>query len=185
MHVIAGSARGCKLKAPEGMDTRPITSKIKESLFNIWQMKVVDASFLDLFSGSGSVGIEALSRGASRVVFVEKNRKAINIINDNLKYCHFDRGVEVYQDDVFNRILKLQNDGSKFDIIYLDPPFTVDEIFYPVMEEVSKANILENDGVLAIRTTKEKVMLDEFNNLVKFREKRYGLSTMHFYKYKD
>lgn len=181
MRVIAGTAKGRSLIAPKGMDTRPITSKIKESLFNIWQMQIADADFLDLFAGSGSMGIEALSRGAKKVVFVEKDRRAINVIKKNLSVCNFNDKYEIYQDDVFKRITSLKK-HCVFDIIYLDPPFTVDEIFLPVLELLSDAEILADEGIIAIRTKKEKEMPDAIGLLQKVRLKNYGLSTIHFYK---
>ena len=96
MRVIAGTAKGRVLFAPKGIGTRPILSMIKESLFNIWQEQVKSARFLDLFAGSGSIGIEALSRGAKEVVFVEKNRSAVSIIRKNLALCQFQTGWSVY-----------------------------------------------------------------------------------------
>lgn len=127
MRVIAGKAKGHPLAAPGGMNTRPITDKIKGALFNSWQLQIVDSKFLDIFAGSGSMGIEAISRGAEKVVFVEKNRGAVDIIKKNLTACKFTNGYKVYKDDVFHRIECLKTEGEQFDIIYLDPPFTVDE----------------------------------------------------------
>ena len=104
MRVIAGTAKGRRLYAPKGMGTRPITAKIKEALFNIWQDRISGSDFLDLFAGSGSIGIEALSRGADHVVFVDKSRKAVETIKKNLEICGFRSGYDIYQDDVFRRI---------------------------------------------------------------------------------
>lgn len=181
MRVIAGTAKGRRLIAPEGIDTRPVTSKIKEALFSIWQMEIADAKFLDLFAGSGSIGIEAMSRGAEKVVFVEKDWRAVNVIKQNLSICKFKEGCQVYRDDVFRRIERLKEDGDTFDIIYLDPPFTVDEIFLPVLEALSRGEILADEGVIAIRTKKKKEMPDAIGVLKKFKEKTYGLSSVHFY----
>lgn len=182
VRVIAGTAKGRSLIAPKGMDTRPITSKIKEALFNILQMQIAGANFLDLFSGSGSMGIEALSRGAKKVVFVEKDRKAIDVIRKNLASCKFTDGYEVYQDDVFKRIGWLAENGYRFDIIYLDPPFTVDEIFLPVMECLSNARLLDKDGCIAIRTRREKEMPEKIGVLRRFKLKNYGISSVHFFR---
>lgn len=181
MRVIAGTAKGRSLSAPPGLNTRPITSKIKAALFSIWQTRLNGARLLDLFSGSGSIGIEALSRGASSVVFVERDKKAIEVIRSNLALCKFTSGFEIYQDDVFNRIKKLNELDYKFDIIYLDPPFTVDEVFLPVMQALADNDILAPDGIIAIRTLKTKSMPDSFGRLTKFKLKNYGLSNVHFY----
>ncbi len=182
MNVIAGSAKGRALIAPEGMDTRPITAKIKAALFSSWQLILPGCAFLDLFSGSGSMGIEARSRGAESVVFVEQSPKAIAVIQTNIRNCRFDTGCEVCQDDVFHRIDVLKTQGRTFDIIYLDPPFTVDSIFHPVMEALSDAALLAEDGIIVIRTLKEKEMPDAVGVLEKVRLKSYGISSLHTYR---
>ena len=184
MRVIAGKAKGRALVAPEGFDTRPITAMMKEALFSMWQFRIQDADFLALFEGSGSMGIEAISRGARRAVFVEMNQKAIDVIKQNVKTCKFTEEAVIYKDDVFRRIEWLKNNGESFDIIYLDPPFTVDEIFHPVLEAVTGAGILKEDGIIAIRTLKEKDMPEEINNLKKYKFKVYGISAIHFYREK-
>ncbi len=161
MRVIAGKAKGHSLIAPDGLNTRPITDKIKEALFSSWQMKLDKAHFLDLFAGSGSMGIEAMSRGAEKVVFVEKDCKAIEIIKKNLSSCKFTDRYTIFKDDVFHRIECLKSEGEQFDIIYLDPPFTVDSIFMPVMETLSDGKLLREDGIIVIRTGKEKEMPDK------------------------
>ena len=185
MRVVSGKARGKKLIAPEGMDTRPITAMMKEALFSMWQFKIMNCSFLDLFAGSGSMGIEAISRGASHVVFVEKSKKAMDVIKTNLKNCNFKENFVCYLDDVFNRVNLLSVKKEKFDIIYMDPPFTVDEIFIPVLECVAEADILNEDGILAIRSLKEKQLPEEVFGLVKYKIKTYGISTIHFYCHKE
>lgn len=184
MRVISGSAKGRTIQAPEGLDTRPVTDKIRQSLFNIWQFDIPGCRFLDLFSGSGSMGIEALSRGADRVVMVEKSPKAVSVIKQNLANLHLKKGV-VLQDDVFAAVDRLDKKGETFDIIYLDPPYTVDEIFVPVLEKMGSLDLLDKDGMLVIRTRKEKELPDETGNLIKFREKVYGISKAHFYRRKD
>ena len=186
MRVISGIARGKKLEAPEGLHTRPVTDQIKQAIFNSWQFKVAESSFLDLFAGSGSMGIEAISRGASYTIFVDNDTHAINIINKNLKSCPFDsKKYKVIQADVFQVIQQLDSQKKQFDIIYLDPPYTVDEIFIPVMEAMGNSNLLEENGILAIRTKKEKELPDQFGHLIKTKQKKYGISMVHYYKNKD
>lgn len=182
MRIIAGTARSRRIVAPEGLHTRPVTDKIRESLFNMWQADIYDAEFLDLFSGSGCMGLEALSRGAANVVMIDNSKEAIACIRQNLKSTDLGRlPHEVCQEDVFGAIKRLDARGARFDIIYVDPPFTVDEIFYPVMDALASAHILAEDGLIAIRTLKEKDMPLLFGTLEKYREKNYGLSTVHFY----
>lgn len=181
MRVIAGTAKGHPLIAPKGMDTRPITARIKEALFSIWQMRIAGSRFLDLFAGSGSIGIEALSRGAKKVVFVEQSQKAIEIIRRNLAACHLEAGYEIYRDDVFRRLPRLTEAEDVFDLIYLDPPFTVKGIFVPVMEALSNAAILAHNGIVAIRTPREMELPDRIINLTKTKLKQYGISCVHFF----
>lgn len=181
--MIAGKAKGRLLVAPKGLSTRPITAVIKEALFNILQTQIVGSRFLDLFAGSGSIGIEAISRGAENVVFVEKEQNAINTIKKNLAACKFQNGYEIYRDDVFRRIKRLDDNGYMFDIIYLDPPFTEDKIFLPVMETLSNTNLIAKGGIIVIRTRKEKRMPDTINALYKCKFKNYGLSNLYFYSH--
>lgn len=186
MRIIAGIARGRKIEAPEGINTRPVTDKIKESLFNMWQMGIVDSVFLDLFSGSGSMGLEALSRGARKAIMVDSSTDAVKVIKNNLKNTKLDQlDHQVVQADVFKQITKLSDDKVLFDIIYADPPFTVDEIFHPLMESLGAVDILQKDGILAVRTLKEKKLHDTYGNLVKYKEKFYGISCVHFYELKE
>lgn len=122
MRVIAGSARSLRLKTLDGMETRPTTDRIKETLFNIIGPSVYDSIFLDLFSGSGGIGIEALSRGAREAVFVEKNPKAMSCIKDNLKFTRLGAKAVTMTGDVMDALYRLEGD-KVFDIIFMDPPY--------------------------------------------------------------
>ena len=185
MRVISGKAKGKKLLAPEGLHTRPVTDQIKQAIFNSWQFRVQDSYFLDLFSGSGSMGIEAISRDAKKTIFVDNDNEAISIINKNLQACHFDKSsYQVYKDDAFKVVERLENQKIQFDIIYLDPPYTVDEIFIPIMEALGNTHLLKEDGILAIRTKKEKELPDTFHYLEKTKMKKYGISMVHYYQVK-
>ena len=122
MRVIAGKARRLPLKTIEGLDTRPTTDRIKETLFNILQNDLSDIRFLDIFSGSGGIGIEALSRGASEAYFIENNRAAAACIKENLKFTHLDAQATLLQCDVLAGLGRLE--GQKpFQIIFMDPPY--------------------------------------------------------------
>lgn len=123
MRVIAGSARRRNLVTPSGDKTRPTTDRIKETLFNILQSEIYDARFLDLFSGSGGIGIEALSRGGSQSVFVENGREAILCIKTNLKNTGFLEQSQVMAMDVMQALRRLDQLGQPFDIIFMDPPY--------------------------------------------------------------
>ena len=120
MRVIAGTARSLPLKTPEGMDTRPTTDRIKETLFNMLQTKIGGSVFVDLFSGSGGIGIEAISRGANKAYFVEYDKKALACIKDNLNFTKFNDKAMVISADVCSAIDRINEEA---DIIFMDPPY--------------------------------------------------------------
>ncbi len=122
MRIIGGTARSLPLKTPEGMDTRPTTDRTKETLFNILGADVCETVFLDLFAGSGSVGLEAVSRGAKRAVFVDRSRKAVACIRENIHFTGFDLRCDVICADVLAALKELEGRGV-FDIIFMDPPY--------------------------------------------------------------
>ena len=140
MRVIAGSARRTQLKTLEGMDTRPTTDRIKETLFNMIAPYLYDSIFLDLFAGSGGIGIEALSRGAMEAVFVEKNPKAMACVKENLQKTHFERKGMTMQMDVMTALYKLEGE-KQFDYIFMDPPYNHDT-------EAKILNILLDSGLV-------------------------------------
>lgn len=121
MRVIAGTARSLRLKTPEGMDTRPTTDRIKETLFNMLQPYLADAVFIDLYSGSGGIGIEALSRGARHAYFVENNRNAITCITENLQFTRFTDRATVLRQDVLSALPGIHE--KEVDVIFMDPPY--------------------------------------------------------------
>ena len=183
MRVIAGSVKGRRLKAPAGLHTRPVTDMIKEALFNVWGPDIYDAAVLDLFAGSGSVGIEALSRGACKVIFVDNDINAIKIIKENLGNCDFTTGFDILCNDVFKSIDLLSRHGQKFDYIYVDPPFSNPKIFNEIMYVLGNTDILEEDGILVIRAQKQKEMAETFEKLAKYRLSKYGESNLHYYRW--
>lgn len=126
MRVIAGTARHLKLKTVEGLGTRPTTDRIKETLFNMLSFYIERSTFLDLFAGSGGIGIEALSRGAKKAVFAEQNRKAVSCIQDNLEHTHLKDRAQVMARDVMSALRILDEKGEPFDYIFMDPPYGKD-----------------------------------------------------------
>lgn len=125
MRVIAGTARRLKLETPAGRHTRPTSDKIKETLFNMIQQDLYDARFLDLFSGSGGIAIEALSRGAAEAVMVDNDREALRCIRANLAHTHFEEQARVMAMDVIQALRRLDQQGKAFDIIFMDPPYSM------------------------------------------------------------
>lgn len=123
MRVIAGKAKRLKLVTIEGNDTRPTTDRVKETLFNILQPDLPGCRFLDLFAGSGAIGIEALSRGAKEAVFVENGRRVLNCIKDNLQTTRLFSQARVMECDVLSALTRLEREKEPFDIIFMDPPY--------------------------------------------------------------
>jgi len=155
---------------------------IKEALFNVLGPAVADAAFLDLFAGSGSVGLEALSRGARFVVFIDNDINAIKSIKDNLVNCGFTSNYEVYRNDVFRALDMLNRKGSKFDYIYVDPPFTNEAIFDKAIKYLDTVDLLAEDGLIIIRTRRNREMPARLENIAAFRVNHYGESTLHYYR---
>ena len=148
MRIIAGTARSLPLKTIEGKDTRPTTDRIKETLFNIIQMDVPRASFLDLFAGSGAIGLEALSRGAKEAVLVENARAALAVIKDNLAFTKLSSNAVVMEQDVLSAINRLSGKGV-FDIVFMDPPYGKD-YEYDVLNALSHSDIIDKYTIIII-----------------------------------
>ena len=150
MRVIAGSARRLLLKSPEGLDTRPTTDRIKETLFNMLMPNLPDAVFIDLFSGSGGIGIEALSRGANKAYFVENNQKAVACITENLEHTHLSDRAVVLKQDVFAALRGSIRDTA--DIIFLDPPYQ-QEYDRKVLEVLRDAAFVTDDTLIVVEAS--------------------------------
>lgn len=154
MRVIAGKARRLPLVAPSGRDTRPTTDRIKETLFNIIQDEVPDCRFLDLFSGSGGIGIEALSRGAAHAVFVDFGREPLACIRTNLAKTRLQEQATVLPADVSHGISKLEKMGQVFDIVYADPPYQ--KGFEPkILERFAHSPVVRPGGLIILESSLE------------------------------
>ncbi len=147
MRVISGSARGLKLRAPKGIKTRPTTDRIKESFFNIINPYLYECRFLDLFSGSGAIGIEALSRGAQKAVFVDSGRESIEVIRANIEAARLSDRASVVDSDVFAAVSRLGSKNDRFDIIFMDPPYSKG-LVEKTLRAVLNADILVPDGFI-------------------------------------
>ncbi len=150
MRIIAGSARSLKLKTVEGFNTRPTTDKIKETLFNILQGEIFGTYFLDLFSGSGQIGLEALSRGANYCVFIENNKKAFGCVTDNIKSTKFEHSSFAMNMDVISGLRSLEG-KYKFDIVFMDPPYNKG-LEKEVLEYLKESSLLKEDTIIIIET---------------------------------
>ena len=152
MRVIAGSARRLLLKTVEGMDTRPTQDRIKETLFNMINNDVYGASFLDLFAGSGGIGIEALSRGAKEAVFIDNGSKQVACIRENLKTTRLEDKARVLNSDVLSGLKMLERNGRKFDLIFMDPPYDHD-LEKHVLEALKDSSLIDEDTLLIVEAS--------------------------------
>ena len=152
MRVIAGSARRLLLKTIDGMETRPTTDRIKETLFNMLQNDLYGCTFLDLFAGSGGIGIEALSRGAKHAVFVEKNPKAAACIRENLRTTHLEEKATVMNCDVMEALARLEAQKKTFSYIFMDPPY--DHLWEKkVLEAMARTPVLAPEGQIIVEAS--------------------------------
>lgn len=152
MRVIAGTARSLPLKCIQGMDTRPTTDRIKETLFNMLQPEIPGCRFLDLFAGSGAIGIEALSRGAREAVFVENQRKAATCIQENLRFTKLSDRARVLTGDAAGALWQLQGE-QKFDVIFMDPPYN-QGLEQPVLTVLSSSELADKDTIVILENAK-------------------------------
>lgn len=165
MRVIAGKARRTNLITPEGKHTRPTSDRIKETLFNMLQQEVYDTRFLDIFSGSGGIAIEALSRGASEAVMIDNDNEAVRCIKENIKRTHFEDVTRVLKMDAVSALKKLETTGNAFDIIFMDPPYNHD-IEAKILKFLSNSDIVHKDTLIIVETSLEtdiSYMYDIYN----------------------
>lgn len=182
MRVISGSARSLKLKTLEGFDTRPTTDRIKETLFNMIQNDIYGCSFLDLFSGSGGIGIEALSRGATQCVFVDNNPKAVEVINDNLEFTKLKDNAVVLNKPYELAIAMLEDQNYSFDVVFMDPPYDKG-LEKNVLELLKKSVIINNDTIIIVEASLD-TDFDYLDSLgfVLYKEKTYKTNKHLFIK---
>ena len=182
MRIISGKARGTKLYTLDGTATRPTLDRVKESLFNIIQNDIEDSTVLDLFSGSGAIGLEFLSRGAKRAVLCDNSKDAIKIIKQNVQKTHFEENSEIYNMEFTKLIERLQN--QKFDIIYIDPPYATDFIKISI-EKIIEYKLVNENTKIIVETDDETRILNQIEKMdVEITDKRkYGRATIIFLKY--
>ncbi len=179
MRIIAGKKRGTKLYTLEGLDTRPTLDRVKESVFNIIQNDITDSVFVDLFSGSGAIGLEASSRNAKKVYLCEKSKKAIKIIKQNIEKTNSEKQVILYEGDYQEFINNLQ---EKPDIIYIDPPYKTNYAI-KALELLLKKDLLKETTKIIIETDREKELENQITKLRKIYitdKRKYGRASIIF-----
>jgi len=178
MRVIAGTARGVTLKTPDGMATRPTADRVKEAVFSIIHFDLPGAKVLDLFGGTGQLGIEALSRGAGSCVFVDEQRSACMLIRENLNRTKFANCSKVIQGD-YSQFLK--NCTAKFDIILLDPPYA--EVFLEnSLNLITEIDILESGGIIVAERPVGKELNCQFDGFSRSKDYKYGKTMITLFR---
>ena len=178
MRVISGKARGMTLKTPDGMTTRPTIDRVKEAMFSIIQFDIPGAVVLDLFGGTGQLGIEALSRGASHAVFVDSGEAACRLIRENLKRTRMEGEGRVIRSDYLTYLSKCTD---KFDIIFLDPPYA--EVFLEnALNRIREIDILRSGGIIVTERPIGKELPWEFEGYSRSRDYKYGNVLLAIYR---
>lgn len=181
MRIITGSARGCRLKAPKGLQTRPTSDRIKESLFSILGSFVQGKEVLDLFAGTGSLGLEALSRGAEHAVFVD--RATVGILRENAEHARLLEQSEILRGDAFSVLARLNREGRQFHLIFCDPPYH-EGLWEQALRTVDSSELLAPEGLLVLEHGGDEALPEEeLHRLDCIREVRYGpTSTIHIFR---
>ncbi|HEU0173656.1 MAG TPA: 16S rRNA (guanine(966)-N(2))-methyltransferase RsmD [Blastocatellia bacterium] len=180
MRVIAGIYKGRRLKTLEGLSVRPTSDRLRETIFNILTPRIELARFADICAGSGAIGIEALSRGARHVTFVESSLKAARIISENLRNCGIREDYRVINRDAIRALKNLASENAKFDIIYFDPPYNSD-LYTPVMWVIAKHDLLAEDGVVIVEHRRQTPLLPNYDQLRPYRQLTQGESLLTFF----
>ena len=183
MRIISGRARGTKLYTLEGDSTRPTLDRVKESIFNIIQSDIKDSIFLDLFAGSGAIGLEAASRGAKKVILCDKSKDAMQIIKKNIMKTHLENEVETYLLDF--RVLLKDKLNEKLDIVYIDPPYESDFAIQAV-NIILENDLITKDSLILIETDRKEEVEEKLKkvNLRIVDERKYGRAEIFFLKMK-
>lgn len=183
VRVISGSARGLKLNTPGDDRVRPTTDRVKESMFNIVQDWVYDSQVLDLFAGSGALGIEALSRGASQAVFCDNSLDSIKIIKSNIEKARMADRSQIVSGD-FKRCLRdMEAKNQSFDMIFVDPPY-YKGLFEEVLDTIRSCKILKKDGIVIVEHDAKRP-IGQVEGLEVYKEKKYGITMLTFYCLED
>ena len=178
MRVITGKARGVQLKTPEGMQTRPTADRVKEALFSIINFDLPGAGVLDLFGGTGQLGIEALSRGADKAVFVDAREDACKIIRENLRRTKLEAQGKVIRSDYLDYLKRCRD---RFDIILLDPPYA--EVFLEnALKCITEIDILQTGGIIVTERPLGKELLCDFEGYTRSKDYKYGKTLLTLYR---
>jgi 16S rRNA (guanine(966)-N(2))-methyltransferase RsmD len=180
MRIIAGRYKGRRLKSPPGRDVRPTPDRLKESLFSILQDRLPGSRFLDLCAGTGAAGIEALSRGAAFVLFVERSPTAVAVMRENLRALNITGSCEVCCQDVLVALRQLIERGDRFDVVFFDPPYA-SNLYQPVMSCFARGEVLAPAGILVVMHHRKMPLEPLYGVLERTRQVVQGENVLSFY----
>jgi 16S rRNA (guanine966-N2)-methyltransferase len=178
--VVSGICKGRPLKAVPGNTTRPTTDKVKEALFNMIGPYFDGGIGLDLFAGSGGLGLEALSRGLEKVIFIDRESKAIQVIHENIKTCKFEEQAEVYRNDADRALKALIKREISFDYIFLDPPYKKQQLVN-LMEKMDKQDIVKTDGIIVCEHSFDVDLPKSVGRFNQIKHEKYGIIAISIY----
>jgi|KBSSwiStaDraftv2_1062776.scaffolds.fasta_scaffold32860_4 16S rRNA (guanine(966)-N(2))-methyltransferase RsmD len=184
MRVIAGTLKGRRLKSLDGPNVRPTSDRLRETLFNVLAPRITGARFADLCAGTGAVGIEAVSRGAAEVVFVESSRRAADLIAENLRHCGIVNGTRVLNRDVVLAMRFLASLEMPFDIVYFDPPYE-SALYSQVLRQLVQLKLVAPDGVVIVEHRRAMPLAPSYDDLRPYREIAQGEKSLTFYSYES
>jgi 16S rRNA (guanine(966)-N(2))-methyltransferase RsmD len=181
VRIISGLYRGRRLQASSGLDVRPTSDRLRETLFNILTPHIRGARFLDLCAGSGAIGIEALSRHAAHITFVDQSRRACDIIKTNLQTLKIGDEARILNREALAAIRQLDSEGENFDIIYFDPPYA-SELYEPVLARLAASQIVGDDTIIIVEHRKKVRLEPEYGKWKLYREVKQGESVLIFFR---
>jgi 16S rRNA (guanine966-N2)-methyltransferase len=183
--ILSGHGKGRRLRSPRGLETRPTGGRVKQTLFDILAPELPGCRFLDAFAGNGGIGLEALSRGAARVVLVDQSAAAVAAIRENVQALAGAGGdVQVFRQDARLALAGLADSGVRFDIVYLDPPYASD-LYEPLLEQIGTTRLLEDGGLVAAEHFHKRVLPERIGGLSRTRSVRIGDHRLSFYRRTD
>jgi len=181
VRIISGEKKGFSVKAVPGMNTRPTTDKIRESMFQIIGPRFEGGTMLDLYGGSGVVGLEALSRGMDKVIFVDKNSSAVQTIKSNLKAAGWKERAEVYRKESYLALKAVSRKGTQFEMIFLDPPYEKHNL-QKDLEFISEKQLLKTGGMVVVEHARQVILPETYKNMYMERRENYGITTISMYR---
>ncbi|MDR5586931.1 MULTISPECIES: 16S rRNA (guanine(966)-N(2))-methyltransferase RsmD [Clostridium] len=184
MRIISGKARGRKLIPPASMETRPTLDRVKEAMFSMIQGYIPDSNVIDVFAGTGSLGLEAASRGAKEVYLIDKSSETFPLLKENIKNLKFDDFCFALNMDSYEALRKLSNQGKVFDLIFIDPPYCK-EMIPEAIKIIKENNVLNENGIIVTKIDTIEEIYDGYEDIILTRSRKYGNTTVCFYAYKE